>query len=491
MERALQELAERKHDDNPDGGGGWTLVQEYPLSSALLAVCQVFRRQDGDGELVVAAKGAPEAIAELCHLSAERRVQFDREVAALAQQGLRVLGVARGTLRADALPEDPHDLRLELVGQLGFEDPLRPNVPAAVAECLSAGVRVIMITGDSADTARNMAHQAGIPKSEVLAGAELEGLSDDELAVRLRRVNVFARVVPEQKLRIVQALRTNGEVVAMTGDGVNDAPALKAAHIGIAMGARGTDVAREASALVLLDDDFSSLVGAVRLGRRIFDNIKKAIAFTIAVHVPIAGLSVLPVFFADWPLLMLPVHIVFLEMIIDPSCVLVFEAEEPEMDVMKRPPRSQSERLFSRNTLGAAFVQGLALLGGCLTVFFLTNGDHPAESTRALTFATLVVGVVTLIFINRSWSRSAISMLRVPNQALTWVLLGASVFLALALLTPFGRSLFHFGSLHPAELLLALGVGFASVAWFELAKLIWKAPPTPRHTAPTRTAVPV
>ena len=224
-------------------------------------------------------------------------------------------------------------------------------MPAAVAECQAAGVRVVMITGDYPATAQSIARQAGLANCEtVITGPELDRMSDEELARRIGDVQVFARVVPEQKLRIVNALKANREIVAMTGDGVNDAPALKAAHIGIAMGGRGTDVARESASLVLLDDDFSSIVAAVRLGRRIFDNIKKAIAFILAVHVPIAGLSMLPVFFADWPLLLLPVHIVFLELIIDPSCSLIFEAEEAEADVMQRPPRSPDERLFSMRT---------------------------------------------------------------------------------------------------------------------------------------------
>ncbi len=257
-------------------------------------------------------------------------------------------------------------------------------MPAAVAECQAAGVRVVMITGDYPATAQSIARQAGLANCEtVITGPELDRMSDEELARRIRDVQVFARVVPEQKLRIVNALKANREIVAMTGDGVNDAPALKAAHIGIAMGGRGTDVARESASLVLLDDDFSSIVAAVRLGRRIFDNIKKAIAFILAVHVPIAGLSMIPVFFADWPLLLLPVHIVFLELIIDPSCSLIFEAEEAEANVMQRPPASPDERLFSLRTVGLAVLQGLSVLAVCLGVFLLARADHSAEAARA------------------------------------------------------------------------------------------------------------
>ncbi|MEK7270897.1 MAG: cation-translocating P-type ATPase, partial [Planctomycetota bacterium] len=470
MERALHVAGDRLIKDTEHLHPGWSLSREYPLTPGLLAVSHAWGIGRGD-EVVVAAKGAPEAIADLCHLAPAQEESLSREVAVLASRGLRVLGVARGVTRLGSLPEAHHDLSLELVGLLGFEDPLRPTVPAAVAECQAAGIRVVMITGDYPLTARSIARQAGIADGgEAISGPELDRMSDEELARRIRDVRVFARVVPEQKLRIVTALKANGEVVAMTGDGVNDAPALKAAHIGIAMGGRGTDVARESASLVLLDDDFTSIVAAVRLGRRIFDNIKKAIAFILAVHVPIAGLSMLPVFFADWPLLLLPVHIVFLELIIDPSCSLIFEAEDAEADVMRRPPRRPDERLFSRRTIGLSLMQGFSVLAVCLGVFLFARSDHSADAARALTFTSLVVAFVVIILVNRSWTRSALSMLRVPNAARRWVVLGAFAFLAAILAIPFAQKIFHFAPLHSVDAVLSLGAGLVCVLWFELVK---------------------
>ena len=447
----------------------WSLLKEFPLAPELLAVTHAW--DCGDGQVMVASKGAPEAIVDLCHLPAEQRTGIEARVAALASQGLRVLGVARGRYDGPELPEAHHDLKLEFLGLLGLEDPVRPTVPAAVEECLTAGIRVVMITGDYPATAASIARQAGIAHPEkVLTGPELNALSDAELAERIRDVNVFARVVPEQKLRLVIALKAKGEVVAMTGDGVNDAPALKAAHIGIAMGGRGTDVAREAASLVLLDDDFSSIVAAIKLGRRIFDNICKAVAFIFAVHIPIAGLSMLPIFIPGWPLLLLPVHIVFLELVIDPSCSLIFEAEEAEADIMARPPRDPHERLFSLKALGFALAQGATALAACLAVYLLARVHHGDDGARALTFAALVTSFMAIILANRSWTLTMLAGLKNPNPALWWVLGGTTGFLALVLALPMAQRFFHFAPVHGMDLLMACGAGFASVLWFEVLK---------------------
>jgi Ca2+-transporting ATPase len=467
MERALHAERTRLVNRPTRPVDDRALLREYPLTPQILAVSHAWRT-GADDRVIVSTKGAPEAVADLCHLPDDARSSFAREVQGLASQGLRVLAVARGQTREGLLPDLHHDLALELVGLVGFEDPLRLTVPTAVAECQAAGVRVVMITGDYPTTAQSIARQAGLTHVDaVITGPDLDRMSDEELAMRVRDVHVFARVVPEQKLRIVNALKANDEVVAMTGDGVNDAPALQSAHIGIAMGGRGTDVAREAAALVLLDDDFSSIVDAIRLGRRIYDNIRKAVVFVLAVHVPIAGLSMLPVFIADWPLLILPVHIAFLQLIIDPSCTLVFEAERAEPDVMRRPPRKRTDGLFSPATVRLALAQGFSILAMCLTTFLLARRHHSDDAARALSFVVLVVAMVVVILVNRSATQSALAMLRVPNAAVGAVLLGAGVFLTLALYMPLARSLFHFAPLDMPDLALALAGGVLCVLWFD------------------------
>ncbi|HSD82740.1 MAG TPA: HAD-IC family P-type ATPase, partial [Anaerolineae bacterium] len=326
MEKAILQVGDQYLTHTEHLHNDWTLIQEYPLSKKLLALSHVWQSPDQQ-EYIIAAKGAPEAIANLCHFTPEQLATLMTRITSLASVGLRVLGVARARFQESDLPGDQHDFVFEFIGLIGLADPIRPAVPMAIQNCYRAGVRVIMITGDYPGTAQNIAQQIGLtPHDQVITGPELDQMDEVELRRRIAHTNLFARVVPEQKLRIVEALKADGEVVAMTGDGINDAPALKAAHIGVAMGERGTDVARESGALVLLDDDFSSIVSAVRLGRRIFDNIKKAIGYIFAIHVPIAGMSLIPVLF-KWPLMLMPVHILFLELIIDPACSTIFEAE--------------------------------------------------------------------------------------------------------------------------------------------------------------------
>jgi len=473
MERAFKELGDRTLADTEHLHATWTLLREYPLSQDLLAVSHVWKSPYGE-DYVIATKGAPEAIADLCHFAPTELGALSREVDSMAEQGLRVLGVAKANFQPTALPAGPHDFRFQFLGLVGLQDPIRPMVPRAIRECTSAGIRVVMITGDYPTTARNIARQVGLrPVDEVITGADLEAMDDAELERRIRTVNLFARVVPEQKLRLVQALKANGEIVAMTGDGVNDAPALKAAHIGIAMGGRGTDVAREAADLVLLDDDFSSLVQGVRMGRRVFDNLKKAMAYILAVHVPIAGMSLIPVLFR-WPLVLLPVHIVFLELIIDPACSIAFEAEREERDVMRRPPREPGAAVFDRRSVTLSLIQGAVVLASVLAVFVIASRvlGQPEDHARAMCFTTLIVANLGLIFTNRSWSRTIFATLSTRNTALWVVTGGAIAFMGLVLYVPFLRDLFHFAALGTQDLVICLVAGLASIVWFEGWKLL-------------------
>jgi Ca2+-transporting ATPase len=474
LEKALKEVGERKLKGTEHIHKNWKLVKDYPLSRDLLAMSHVWKSPDGQ-DFIIASKGAPEAVMDLCHLSAPRKSELTTHIGKMADYGLRVLGVAKAHFNSGDLPKGQHDFKFEFIGLLGFKDPVRPSVPGAIKECYEAGIRVVMITGDYPGTAMHIAREIGLSHPELaITGPELEKMSHDELRQRIRSVNIFARVVPEQKLLLVRALKANGEVVAMTGDGVNDAPALKAAQIGIAMGGRGTDVAREAAAIVLLDDDFTSIVRAVRNGRRIDDNLSKAIAYILAVHVPIAGIALVPVLLG-WPLVLLPVHIVFLELIIDPACSIAFEAEREEKNVMKRPPRDPRKPLFGRRTIGLSMMQGASVLAVMLVIFAITIfQDKGTEEARAMTFSALIFANIALIFTNRSWSSSIVATLRNPNRAL-WAVTGLAIgFLMLVLYVPFGRQLFGLGVLHLNDILVCVAAAGISVLWFEGLKIILK-----------------
>ena len=414
MEHAFHRMGAEHLQDTGHLHADWTLVHSYALSPALPAMSHIWRTgettENGNGHSV-SAKGAPEAVMDLCHLPEDQRQQWLHTANTLAGKGLRVLGVARGQLAVGhEFPGSAHDLAFEWLGLIGLTDPLRPDIQQAIAQCHSAGIRVVMITGDYPATARVIAAQAGLPEGEVLTGDELAQLSDDALRERLRRVHICARITPAQKLRLVQALQASGEVVAMTGDGVNDAPALHAAHVGIAMGQRGTDVAREAADLVLVDDRFSAIVRGIRTGRRIFDNLGLSMRYIFAIHIPIALLALWPLL--DGPALLLPLHLALLELVIDPACAVAFEHEAEAPDVMQRPPRDPRRPLFGARDFLQAGLQGLGLsLAITLALLWATQSVHWAAGStqvRSLALLTLVMGNAALILIGsgRSWRRS-------------------------------------------------------------------------------------
>ena len=461
MDRAVLDAAQRA--DVAAEPAGWQRVREYPLSSEIPAYTQVWRT--ADGRLVVCAKGAPETLARWCGLDEARRAALHARIDALAARGLRVLAAAsdeRPMAATEDMPESADGFRLQWHGLVAFADPLRDAVPQAVAEARAAGVRVLMMTGDHVATARAIATQAGIAHDDgAVRGDDVDTWDDNTLAQRLDGNTVFARVRPEHKLRLVRALKQRGEVVAMTGDGVNDAPALMAAHVGIAMGGRGTDVAREAASIVLLDDNFVSVVRAIRLGRSIYDNIARAVRYILAVHVPITGLALLPLLTGSPPVL-LPLHVVFLELIIDPACSIVLEREPPASDLMRRPPRRPGHPLLDRDALLGALGRGAVMFATTVATYALAaRTGAPHAEAAAATFTAVVVGNLGLILLHRSGG-SLWRALRTPNAAFWLVSLGASTLLALAILHPVVAGWFRFSA--PRADLLAFAIALPLLA---------------------------
>ena len=473
MDRALRTLAEDALGIDVDARDGWEIVREYPLREELLATSTVWRTRDG--RLHVATKGAPEAVLALTDPPRREREDAEAALAMAAEDGRRVLAVAGGTMPEgmDA-PAEQERLPLAYLGLVCLEDPVRPGVPDSVAECARAGVRTVMITGDHPTTALAVARRIGLARTErCVTGAELEGLDDEELATVAQGVDVYARIVPDQKLRLVRTLQAGDEVVAMTGDGVNDAPALAAADVGIAMGARGTDVAREAAALVITDDDFTSIVRGVRQGRGIFLNLRKAMAYIVAVHVPILGMTLLPVFSGALPLVLLPVQVAFLELIIDPACSIAFEAEERDPTVMDQPPRRHGDPLLGRGVLMIAVLQGLGVLVGVVATYtWGIVGGWDADVVRSATFVALVAGNLALILTNRSWRLSlGRTLVERRNPVLPWILGGAVLLLVAVLGVPVMRDVLGFGPLGIGTALAAGTAASAGIVWFE----VWKA----------------
>ena len=470
MENAVLAAASRHSPEATQRRAAWRLDRDYSLSQSFLAVCHAWR--DTEGRAVVAVKGAPETVIAACGIGAARSEALLAQAGVAAERGMRVLGVASAEWGDQAWPADPRAFAFRWLGFVALADPLRASVPAAIAECRRAGVRVIMITGDHGGTALAIAREAGIrTDGGTLTGAELETLGDAELAQAVRGVDVFARVLPEQKLRLVEALKAAGEVVAMTGDGVNDAPALRAAHIGVAMGSRGTDVARESASLVLLRDEFGAIVDTVRLGRRIYDNVRNAMCYLLAVHVPIAGMAFLPLVMGG-PIMLYPVHVVFLEFVIDPACSVVFEAEAGERDAMRRPPRDPREPLFSGAMLAASLTLGATVLLAVVLLYAwaFSAGRSDAE-VRALGFAAIVFGNLALIFANRSRLHPILATLAQPNPLLWWMTIGTIAALALTLYVPPAAAVFRFAPLGAGDLGLALAAGIAGILWSEGWKL--------------------
>lgn len=450
---------------------GFISVAEFPVIKERLAYIHIW--QQGPS-LLVAAKGAPEHIAKLCGIEGIAIEEINQRVMSAGEKGLRVIAVATAVGEIGKT-ESIEGFEFQFLGLTFLKDPIRAGVPASVRECVTAGIRTIMITGDHPTTAKSIAQEIGLDHpNDVLTGSQLSILSDDELSEHVRRCQVFARVTPGDKLRLIRALQANGEIVAMTGDGINDAPALRAADIGIAMGGRGTDVAREAAHLIITDDDFTSIVAGVRRGRAIYANIQKAMTYVIAIHIPIFGMALVPVLVADWPLILVPALIAFHEVIIDPASSIAFEVESPDPKIMSQPPRKPRSGIFDRREMLLALLQGLSIFALVFAIFIGNIASNTSEEKiRSLTFAALVIANVVLILINRSrtltlWE----ALVKRRNMAIPWLIIGAMTLLLMLLNIPLLRDAFDLASLEWREYLLLLALSYLSVSWLDLHKII-------------------
>lgn len=474
MEKAFHDSVKKLHPNHQVLYGHHTLIHEYGLSPELPAMTHVWQSPKSSTNCLIAIKGSPEAILNLCHLNTNQKQLIEEQIRVLASQGLRLLGVAKAsfTRSSDQWPESVSDFSFEWLGLVGLKDPLRSEVPAAVQQCHNAGIRIVMITGDHAITAKAIATQAGIPSKLILSGSEIDQLSEEELQNALKKTCIFVRIKPNQKLRLVKALQANQEIVAMTGDGINDAPALKAAHVGIAMGQRGTDVAREASSLVLLNDDFTAIVNTIKQGRQIYDNLQKAVIYVIAVHIPIAGAVFFPLLIGATPMLG-PIHILFLEMIIDPSCAIVFEAEAPESNLMNRPPRKLNDKIFNPSNLSIAILQGLGLMAIVLALYLgLPQLGYSTELVNTISFGALVLGNLLLVIVSRSRVSHFVTILKRYNAAQYWVIGIATSLLFIFTWIPFMRERFKFSELTNEALWILLFATGLGLIWFEMIKLL-------------------
>jgi Ca2+-transporting ATPase len=421
------------------------IIRSFPLSNECACMTNLYTSKEND-YLYAFSKGAPEHIFQLCELDDVEIEMHESMLNSLAQQSLRVIALASAQYSKNTIPQKQSELRLKFKGFIAFEDPIRKEVPLAMKECKAAGVKVKIITGDFPVTAISIARQIGLDKDGlIVTGAELDVLSDSQLSQKMDSISVFARVIPSQKLRIVNILKMQNEVVAMTGDGVNDAPALKAAHIGIAMGLRGTEVAREAASLVLLDDNFASIVAAIKQGRRIFDNLQKAMAYILAIHIPIIGLTLLPALYTPVPFILLPLHIICLELIIDPVASIAFESEVEEENIMQRPPRSAKTRFFGKQKIVSSIIKGCILFLIVLLVYFIGKqnvlNDHAIRTTM---YATLVLGNIVLVLNSLSMTRPFFYFLKYSNWVVISVILFTMILLISAVSIPEVQALFKF-----------------------------------------------
>lgn len=466
------------------------LITEYAFTNETKMMGHVWHH---DGGIIVAAKGSPESILPLCDLPTAGRKEAHDKVLEMSRQGLRVIAVGLLRLANEAaIPKALTDCRLTFSGLVGLADPPRSGVKEDIALCTKAGIRVVMITGDSGVTAASIARQIGMPNSgHIITGDELEQMSDEELQQQIQDVSIFSRVIPEHKMHIVRAFQANGEVVAMTGDGVNDAAALKYADIGIAMGKRGSEVSREAADLILMDDNFGTIVHTVEDGRRIYDNIRKAVGYVFVIHIPIAFASLLgPLLGIPLAsLLLLPLHVVLLELIIDPTCSIVLERQPAEPDIMDRPPRGRQASLLSGGLLATSILQGLVLFAASFgTYLVMLRSTTNAELARSMGLAVIMLGNLFLVQVISSTTDFVYrTVRRLAGDKVMWAINGFTLLGLMVILYSPLNGFLRLAPLSATQFLLVLGIAAASVLWYELVKLFRRRAGTPAAPAEPRS----
>ena len=469
MELAIHHFYQEKV--NVDERANFKMIHEYALSGKPPMMTHIF--EDKSGKRIIAAKGAPEAFLEIVKLSGAELKQLKEAIQHLAKDGYRLLGVGKATFEGDNFPKNQQDLKFELKGIIAFYDPPKDNIAAVIKEFYKAGIKVKIITGDSAPTTIAIAKQIGFKDADhQISGDELMKLSDDELRKVVDTTHLFTRMFPEAKLRIINALKANDEIVAMTGDGVNDGPALKAAHIGIAMGKKGSEIAKQAASLILLNDDLSKMVIAIAMGRKIYANLKKAIQYIISIHIPILLIVFIPLALGwVYPTIFSPIHIIFLEIIMGPTCSIIYENEPMEKNTMSQAPKALTTTFFNWKELSLSILQGLIIAIGTLFVYqYAVHYSHSEATTRTMVFTTLIASNLFLTLINRSFYESIFTTLRYKNNLVLYIITITIISVSLLLFVKPINAFFEFELLKFSQLIFSIGIGFISVVWFEIMK---------------------
>ncbi len=476
MENAMLEYCESIQITKEEIFSG-NLIAEYAFTNELKMMGHVWER---DGDITIAAKGSPEKILTICNLSDEERAEAEKKINDMSSEGLRVIAVATSNpADSDSVPKSITECSLELCGLIGLMDPPRESVKDDIAICNRAGIRVVMITGDNGITASSIAKKIGIPNCEnIITGDMLNEMSDEELREKVKTVSIFSRVIPEHKMRIVKAFKDNGEIVAMTGDGVNDAPALKYSDIGIAMGKRGSEVSREAADLILMDDNFTTIVETVKDGRRIYDNIRKAVGYVFSIHIPIAFASLLAPIIGIDPssLLLLPLHVVLLELLIDPTCSIVLERQPSEFDIMDRKPRNPKEKLLTSRLLIKSVIQGLVIFAASFgSYYYLLSNGFASNTARSMGLVIIMLSNLFLVQVNSSDNEFAFtSIKRLASDKIMWAANILTIaMIGIVLYSPLNAFL-KLSGLSLTFILSAVGISIVAVFWYEIVKAIKK-----------------